>query len=346
VTKPPATPFDPVLIHRLCRHYRLGSITSIEFAGGTASPKAKVTTTDNRYMLRQRPSYRCDANLIRFDHAYREFLHRRDLPAPYLIATRDGRTSIQLGERYFELAAWVDGSSFDWADLQQLASLGEMLGRLHRLSADFTMPCDYYPLREDDPVLMMPVAQQLKQQCRTNAQHAAFEDILQRLAELHQHRLAEQYYRTLPSAIIHGDVHPGNVGFHAHSVSALYDWDWASPQARVSDLTDALCFFAFRRDDALNSDDIRSLTQPWHCDLDRSGRVLQSYHAVIPVGPAEIDAIVPLLTSRWISCRLCGARKVLLEQQIEFVLTGLFEPLGWLDRYGEDFVAHLKNFLR
>ena len=54
--------------------------------------------------------------------------------------------------------------------------------------------------------------------------------------------LDEGLYPKLPKAVIHGDIHPGNVKFKGSRVAAVYDFDYLSLQARIRDIVDAIIF--------------------------------------------------------------------------------------------------------
>jgi Ser/Thr protein kinase RdoA (MazF antagonist) len=147
----------------------------------------------------------------------------------------------------------------------------------------------------------------------------------------------------LPQAVIHGDIHPGNVRFREASVAAVYDFDYLSPQARCRDLVDALMFFAAERRQAVNPDDIRSLTQPFALNLEWSSWLLDGYQQVSQVTDLEWAALLWLMRSQWLQIRLRGSRKVPREEKLAFVLDGCFELIGWLNYEAEAFFGALRS---
>jgi Ser/Thr protein kinase RdoA (MazF antagonist) len=149
----------------------------------------------------------------------------------------------------------------------------------------------------------------------------------------------------LPKAVIHGDVHPGNVRFRNSRVSALYDFDYLSTQARVRDLCDALMFFAATRDQPLDPDDIYSLTAPYRLDADGAVVLLEGYSSTSPLVECEWEAIPWILRSLWCQNRLRGSRKVEDGEKLAFVLDGFFDQIGWLDRSATGFIAMLRKRL-
>jgi Ser/Thr protein kinase RdoA (MazF antagonist) len=108
-------------------------------------------------------------------------------------------------------------------------------------------------------------------------------DALARQLQLVRDELDAGLYQSLPHGVIHGDVHPGNFGFRDGEVSAVYDFDYLGVQALVRDVSDALMFFAARRDAPLEPNRIQSLTQPFVLDLERCCRLLRSYASRRPL---------------------------------------------------------------
>ena len=114
-------------------------------------------------------------------------------------------------------------------------------------------------------------------------------------------------------------------------------------QARVRDVSDALMFFASRRRQPMNPDDIRSLTQPFVPDAERCLRLLTAYQTVSRLTETEWEALGWLVRSRWLQMRLRGSRKVPPAEKVSFVLDGLFEVINWLDNEGSDFFQCLRR---
>lgn len=160
--------------------------------------------------------------------------------------------------------------------------------------------------------------------------------------DLVKETLDDGLYGKLPEAIIHGDVHPGNFRFRDSRVSAVYDFDYLSLQARIRDVSDGLMFFAARRPSLMNPDDISSLTQPFECDFERSRIFLEGYQQIDKLTGTEWSAMPWLIRSRWLQIRLRGSRKVKREQKVPFVLDRFFEITDWLDERAADFFHRLQ----
>ena len=149
-------------------------------------------------------------------------------------------------------------------------------------------------------------------------------------------------YPNLPRAVIHGDIHPGNVKFQGASVTAVYDFDYLSLQARCRDLVDALMFFAANRRHALNPDDIRSLTQPFVLNPKWASWLMGGYQQAHRLTDLEWAALPWLFRSQWLQIRLRGGRKVPRQEKLVFVMDDFFELIASLDHEAEDFFGALR----
>ncbi len=335
---------DPAatLLQRVAEAYGLGPIEAFEPGGGTASPKWAIRTGKGRFFVRTRPAEFADEAHTRFDHAALRQLHRAGLCAPDVLEQAGGATWLDLPAGRCEVLSWVEGAAFDGGSTAQLAGVGTFLARLH--GVDCFPPGKGGFRREDHPDALQPYYQALLELPEARGREPELARLERELERVRGH-LSDGLYATLPAALTHGDFHPGNVRFGPEGdVSAVYDFDYLSRQARVRDLSDALLFFAARRGSPLSdTSDIRRLTQIMTPDLERSAIVLRAYTAIAPLAYEEWRALPWLMRSRWLQIRLRGARKVPPEQKVAFVLEALFELPQWLDEAGAGFFAQLRQ---
>ncbi|MBI5394245.1 MAG: phosphotransferase [Verrucomicrobia bacterium] len=309
--------------------FGLGRALDVRPLGGTAARKWDILTERGRFVIRRRPDEFADAGSVGFDHAVLRRLDAAGFPVPCPVGAlvRDDGT--------YEVLRWIEGEPFPDGDTEAIAEAGGFLARFHKtLATDFPAGKEGRH-REDHPDLMTPYL-------------AAFNDAGQRQAietqlSMVRRELDQRLYGTLPRAIIHGDFHLGNVRFRAGRVAALYDFDYLAVQARVRDVSDALIFFASRRRQPVNPDDIRSLTQPFVPDAERCRRLLAGYQTVSRLTDAEWDALPWLIRSRWTQMRLRGSRKVPPTEKVPFVLHDFFEVINWLDNEGSEFFESLRR---
>ncbi len=272
-------------------------------------------------------------------------LSEAGLPVPTPLAMPNGSTWLRHDGRSYEVLTWVGGEPFDPRDLKAIYAMGEFLARFHLVLADDIPPGKDGQLREDHPDLLEPYLARLRVLAKKREHRRGLDEIARQLA-LVRDRLDKSLYPSLPKCVIHGDIHPGNVRFDHSRVSAVYDFDYLGLQARSRDVSDALSFFAGRRETPLNGDDIRSLTQPFSLDLERSRTLLRGYQNVNMLIDLEWQALPLLMRSRWLQMRLRGSRKVPDSEKVEFVLDRFFEVIDWLDRRGPRFFDELRDAVK
>ncbi len=155
--------------------------------------------------------------------------------------------------------------------------VGRFLARFHAaLGPKFPTGKEGF-VREDHPDLLVEYVDRLQTHARNSKQLQGIAHIQRQLDRVRA-ELDSGLYQRLPKAVIHGDIHQGNVAFTDSDVSAVYDFDYMSVQARARDLCDALMFFAGDRQNVLDVDDIRSLVQPFKLNIRRAAVLLSGYH--------------------------------------------------------------------
>jgi Ser/Thr protein kinase RdoA (MazF antagonist) len=329
-------------VAEVLRAFDLGTPSEVRQLGGTATPKFSVQVPAGRFVVRARPAEFASEGFIRFDHESLGRLAEAGLPVPRPCCRADGRSWFHAEQGVFEVLSWIGGNPFVEGDRAAITALGSFLARFHRVLCDDIPSGKENALREDHPDLLVPYVEQLRGLCRRLEDAAQVEQLAGQL-ELVRRRLDQALYPQLPQAVIHGDIHSGNVRFQGSSVAAVYDFDYLSPQARCRDLVDALMFFAAKRRQAVNPDDIRSLTQPFALNLEWALWLLGGYQQVCQLTDLEWVALPWLMRSQWLQIRLRGSRKVPREEKLVFVLDGFFELIGWLNYEAEAFFDALRT---
>ena len=324
--------------------FGLGPASDVQPLGGTAARKWSVATRIGCLVVRIRPDEFADAASTRFDHAVLGRLASAGLPVPRPICRPGGDGFFTLGGRTIEVLTWIDGDAYPAGDPQAAFTLGAFLFRFHAVfESDFPPGKEGRP-REDHPDRIEPYLAGLLEMAAPH-ERPALEAIGGQLWLIRQ-ELDGALYPRLPRAVIHGDLHPGNVRFRGGEVAALYDFDYLAVHARARDLSDALMFFASTRPAPLEPDRIRSLTQPFVPDLQACRAVVRGYQSACRLTGDEWRALPWLIRSRWIQMRLRGSRKVAPAEKIAFVLGRFFEVPEWLDRNGTRFFDELRQECR
>ncbi len=327
-------------VHTILGEFGLAGCSRISRLGGTATPKFDVETHDGRFVARVRPEEFSGESFLHFDHEILRRLADRGLPVPRPRRRPDGTTWLRLGGYTIEVLSWVEGVPFSWDDLEAVRNVGRFLARFHGvLTGDFPPGKEAF-LREDHPDLLTPYVEEIRSRCRTPADRALVARIGDEIASVrteYDGKLRPQ----LPMAVIHGDIHTGNLMFRGSEVAAVYDFDYLSVEARMRDVCDALMFFAALRDRPADPDDITSLVQPFRLDFQRSRILLDGYQEVSYLRPEEWQAAAWILRSQWCQIRLRGSRKVSEERKAPFVLNRFFEVIDWLEEEAESFFDRL-----
>jgi len=329
-------------VRAVLRAFDLGAPSEVGRLGGTATPKFAVQVPEGRFVVRARPAEFADEKFIRFDHECLWRLAKRSLPVPRPRRRADGTSWLRTQQGVFEVLSWLEGDNFREGDRATITALGRFMARFHLVLGENIPAGKEGMLREDHPDLLNVYVEQLRELSPTPHDVAHVDRLAQQLERVRRF-LDQDLYPKLPQAVIHGDIHPGNVKFKGVRVAAVYDFDYLGQQARCRDLVDALMFFAANRRQRLDSDDIRSLTQPFVPNPEWSSWLLNGYQRVSRLTDLEWSALPWLMRSQWLQIRLRGSRKVRQEEKLAFVLQGFFEVIHWLDHEADDFFGDLRS---
>lgn len=299
-------------------------------AGGTAAPKWVLSTADGpQAVLRTRPAEFSDPELVNFDHAAMSALADRGLPVPVPQKSPEGATFVVHQGRTYEMLSYVDGCCFQPGDAGELRGLGTFLARLHQLPwRELPAGKSNWP-REDHPSRLCALLGELLGLARCDDARRGLLVLAGELSHIWS-ELDGGLYESLPRALTHGDVHPGNFRFHEGAVGAVYDFDYMSVQARLRDISDAIILFASQRASELDPDAVHSLAAPFRPSACLVKPLLEGYHSVQPLESREWAALPLLLRSRWIQIRLRNSRKVPAVDRIGFVLDEFAPTRDWL----------------
>ena len=322
------------------RAFGLGKPEQIRQLGGTATVKYAVSYGPEKYVVRKRPGEFSGESLVNFDHNVLGRLSSAGLPVPCPLRNLEGQSFYGDGEGVYEILSWVEGEQFDPGDIESIENLGEFLGRLHKCFEDDIPAGKEGFLREDHPDLLWKYVSELRPLCRDQRQVQQLSEIEGQL-HLIKEKLDSGVYQRLRHSVIHGDVHPGNFHFIGSKVSAVYDFDYMSYQARVRDVCDGVMFFAAERPQRLQPDDICSLTQTFRFDLEKCKVFMDGYHRISRLSRLEWQALRPMVRSRWVQIRLRGSRKVAENSRLDYVTDGFFGVIDWLDNEAEAFLEQL-----
>jgi len=166
-----------------------------------------------------------------------EHVAGRGVSCPKPVARRDRKLFGKLAEKQAALVSFLHGKSRSIIRNPHAASVGEVLGKLHRAAADFAA--------RRDNALSFAGWQKLYEKVagKLDTIQPGLEDLVrEELTFAAQHFPAAG---SLPSGIIHADLFPDNVFFEGDDVSGIIDFYFACNDALAYDVAitlNAWCF--------------------------------------------------------------------------------------------------------
>lgn len=314
--------------------------------GGTANRNYAIREGGRTFIMRIRSAKYSDEAWIDFEEQYLLHMEAKGIPVPVPLEHAHGSRRCTIGSDTLQLFPYLGGQPFQPNSAEELAEAGALLGRLHLAAAEFRTDVDKTLPRYDDPAVIVRSLKRVLADHRelTPWQHRIVDGMLACAARV-QDRIPDAVYRALPHTVVHGDYHPANVAFRDGRASALYDFDWISPQPRLRDIADLIVYFAAVRDEPFDGGSIYSLNQGCTFDSERSAVALQAYvrHAGAPLTAEELAALPEFMAARLLHSRVQALAKVPPERSVD-VLTKAIEPsLAWLTANRTAFLDRISN---
>lgn len=276
-------------------HYDLGVIHGIhEYPRGSSrAPKVRIRCDRGEFLLKRRAPGRDLPHRVAFCHHMLLHLVKKDFPTARLIGTRaDNNSMLSLHGRVYELFEYIRAAKYDGAK-RGAQYAGFTLAKLHCLLLDHEAPYDapvgtYHnapsmdqkaALAAEAIIQCEPVVDQKRIRALCGFLHHVYVDAAERVRALG--------YDHWPSAIVHGDWHPGNLLFEGYKVRAVLDFDSARREPRITDIANGALQFSMeitRPDDpsdwpeGLNAARLRAFFVGYH------------QHGVQPIAPHEYEA--------------------------------------------------------
>jgi homoserine kinase type II len=241
----------------LLRRFGLGGALDVRVvAGGMLNQNLFATTARGRFFLK---GYRyVDPAAVGREHALIAFVAARGVPAVAPLAGPSGESFLRVGGRLWAVFPALTDRQLPAQMLTTTlaAAMGRTLGRLHQVLSDLPPPeAARFPVR-----LLWDSAQAADE-------IAWYEVAIARLPALDpfdQHALSSFAYRRtllrggmpspagfagLPTQVLHGDFHEGNLFFAGGDVSGIVDWELASVGPRAFEIIRTLDVALRLRDD-------------------------------------------------------------------------------------------------
>jgi homoserine kinase type II len=250
--------------------YDIGALTSCKgIAEGVENSNYLVQTEAGRYILTLYEKRVAPTDLPYF-LALMEHLAARGIRCPLPVHDREGRTLRKLAGRPAALINFLDGVSVRRASIEQCASLGKALGRLHVAGGTFPQTRANSLSLQD----WAPLANAIGDRADTVIRGLGAE-ISKELAYLEK-----AWPRDLPQGVIHADLFPDNVFFLGQEVSGLIDFYFACNDMLAYDIAICLNAWCFESDASFN--------------IAKARAFLQAYESVRPLAANELAALPTL----------------------------------------------------
>jgi homoserine kinase type II len=250
--------------------YDIGALTSCKgIAEGVENSNYLVQTEAGRYILTLYEKRVAPKDLPYF-LALMDHLAARGIRCPLPVHDREGRTLRKLAGRPAALINFLDGVSVRRASIEQCASLGRALGKLHVAGEGF-------PQARANSLSLAgwrPLFDAIGDRADTIIRGLAGE-IDKELAYLEN-----AWPSGLPEGVIHADLFPDNVFFLGQEVSGLIDFYFACNDMLAYDIAICLNAWCFESDASFN--------------ITKARAFLQAYEGVRPLTAAELAALPTL----------------------------------------------------
>jgi homoserine kinase type II len=276
--------------------------------GGTANPAVVVETLEGRLFLKRRNPRYSAPEVLRHDHALMEHLAAKGFPAPLALRSRDGRR-------------WTEADG-------EIEKAGRCLAAFHAATADFEPPPGKEWPRYHDPAKTAAAMEWALAELEPTPGERDQITQLRAIADALASGLPDDRYWSFPGGLVHGDWHPANVKYARWAICGVFDLDWATRQPRMVDVADGIIFFAGVRRVPLDAGDIRSLTQTFALEPERTEAFLRGYGRGRAMAAREMAALPDFMLARWLYCRADPMqRKVAPAEAVTFLLDGIWPPI-------------------
>lgn len=276
-------------ISEVLTHYDIGTIESVRpfLAGSSRAPKAKVTAGSSAYLLKRLAPSRSDLEGLAFQHSLLKHLNTSGFPVAEVIHSTGRRTTVNLGDNYYEMSRWIDGRRYAYLD-REAKSCGSAMAVLHDLAVPLL---DEAPVRRGfhDRADVARAANELTAAAPKSIR-SAYESIGETLRRAR--RLVRPWWSKLPAVVVHGDWHPGNLLMGDERVAAVIDFESTRSEPRIGDLANGLLQFSLERRAG-----VPIAEWPVSCDFELFAAMQAGYQLVArsPLTDTEINCIPPLM---------------------------------------------------
>jgi len=315
---------------RVLGRYGLGGLRSVQrIERGFTDDNWLVGTEQGRYFLKRRhPRRRQSEERVRAQHDLIQHLRRAGFPAPILVPAPSGETFLNLDGELYEMAEVIAGQPYDPDRPEHLASAARGLGHYHTCVEGFAPRVLRVQGALYGPEVSRTILTRLSEAWQLDRAPDLATIGQQLVTQVSDLAVCFARHGPLSCLVIHGDYYGGNLLFDGDRIVGVVDYDKISWQPRVTEVAEALIYFASPRPGHL-----QHVVYPGFLEWDPFERFLQSYARVISLSCNELQALPDYIWCIWFSVSL----RRLLEKHPQ-------RPADALEALGE--VLALANWAR
>lgn len=260
-------------LRQVLSYYNLGEPRSFQRVEcGFVNDNWVLETTRGRYFLKRRHTDLRNPEIVYFQHGLMKHLRQAEFPAPAILPTISGETYLVHAGEFYEIQEYINGAPCEPISPPHFQAAAVTLGHYHARVQSFVPPsvCDQGDLY--GPAIVTINLTSLTEAWELD-RYSTLAQTLHQL-ETHAEELAALFaeHEELPSLVIHGDYHAGNLLFQGDRIIGVVDYDKACWQPRVVELAEALIYFASTRPGHL-----KHLVYPGFLDWDKFRTFLNYY---------------------------------------------------------------------
>ncbi len=238
-------------------HYELGAINRIaEYRKGSRrSAKVIVGADKGKYLLKRRAQGINIKTQVLFAHTIQKQLEEHRFPVAGLVSTTNGDSFVEHDGRIYELFRFIKGRRFDKTN-PAAAESGRILAHFHNILREFPFESSVKNsmFHQGDSFLdTISEVDDVLKRFETKEQLEGIHETVAFLRE--QYSTATKQVESvglssLPTGIVHGDWHPGNMIYNDGEIIAVIDFDSLRYAQRVTDIANGALQFSMRMGDA------------------------------------------------------------------------------------------------
>jgi len=291
--------------------YDIGAIERISDykRGSRSAAKMLVGATKGKYLLKRRAYGNDVRNQVVFAHEVQKRLEEHGFPVAGLVETIDGHTFVEHDNRIYELFRFINGNRFDKSN-PAAAESGRILAHFHDILREFPLEPTAKKKTFHQDESFFSIISETYDVLVKNESPEPLEGMIDTVAYLREHyenahaKVESVGFSSLPTGIVHGDWHPGNMLYKDGEIIAVIDFDSLRICPRITDIANGALQFSMRMGDVENVEQwpntfrghtIRSMVQAY--DQFTILPIMASERAIFPYLMIEaliVESVIPI----------------------------------------------------